>query len=128
MWEKGKATGERMSSPVAFSQAEVTYTKGDSTIEGKIVDSGFNQFLIAPISLFMVAGYEKETSDGYEKSTKIGERPGWEKWDSNDKDGELNAFVAKRFIVSYEGRNIPDMKVLYDLAGRSDLAKLAALK
>src|SRR4051812_21580231 len=32
-WEKGKPTGERMTMPVNYSEAKITYTKGDSEIE-----------------------------------------------------------------------------------------------
>jgi hypothetical protein len=127
-WQREKPTGERMTSPFPYSQAEVRYTKGESSIRGKIVDSGFNQLLIAPFAMFLAAGYEKETSSGYEKSTKVGEHPGWEKWNGDGKDGEINAVIGKRFIVTYEGNNIDDTKVLYELASKSDLAKLAAMK
>ena len=127
-WEKGKPIGERMSSPFAFSQAEVTYTKGESTINLKMTDSGFNQLLLTPYAMFLQAGYEKETSDGYEKSTQVNGQPGWEKWNSEGKDGELNALVGKRFLVEIEGNQIDDTKVLHDVAGRIDMARLAALK
>jgi hypothetical protein len=127
-WEKEKPTGEKMTSPFPYSQAEVRYSKGESSIHGKVVDSGFNQLLIAPFQMFLAAGYEKETSSGYEKSTKVGEFPGWEKWNSDGKDGELNAVVGKRFVVTFEGNNINDTKVLYELASKADLAKLAAMK
>jgi hypothetical protein len=127
-WEKGKPTGERMSSPFKYSQAEVEYSKGDSRVALKMVDSGFNQLLLTPYAMFLATGYEKESSDGYEKSTKVNGEPGWEKWDSSGKSGELNALVGKRFLVMLEGRQIDDTKALYDLAGKIDLAKLAALK
>lgn len=127
-WQKGKPTGERMSSPFPFSQAEVTYTKGDSRVELKMVDSGFNQLLLTPYAMFLQAGYEKETADGYEKSTPVNGQPGWEKWNSENKDGELNAVVGKRFLVSLEGNQIDDTKVLHEIAGKIDMGKLAALK
>ncbi len=127
-WQKGKPTGEKMSSPFSYSQAEVEYTKGDSRIKLKMMDSGFNQMLLTPYAMFLSAGYEKETSDGYEKSTKVNGQPGWEKWDSSGKDGELNALAGKRFLVQIEGQHIDDTKVLHDLAGRIDMAKVAALK
>jgi hypothetical protein len=41
-WEMAKPTGERMSSPFAYSQAEVSYSKGDGRIHVKIVDSAYN--------------------------------------------------------------------------------------
>jgi hypothetical protein len=127
-WEKAKPTGERMTAPFKFSQAEVRYKKDDSRIELKIVDSGYNQLLFTPFMMFMQSGYEKETSSGYEKSTTVAGQPGWEKWNTEGKDGEVNAFVAKRFILTVEGRNVDDIKVLHDIAGKIDLGKLAALK
>lgn len=127
-WQKGKPTGEKMSSPFKYSQAEVEYTKGDARVTLKMVDSGFNQLLLTPYAMFLTAGYEKETADGYEKSTKVNGEPGWEKWDSSGKDGELNALVGKRFLVQIEGRRIDDTKPLHDFAGRIDMGKLAALK
>ena len=127
-WQKAKPTGEKMSSPFSYSQAEVKYTKGESQIDVKMIDSGFNQLLLTPYAMFLTAGYEKETADGYEKSTKVNGQPGWEKWDGSSKDGELNALVGKRFLVQIEGRRIDDTKVLHDLAGKIDMAKLSALK
>ena len=127
-WEKAKPTGERMTAPFSFSQAEVRYQKGDSRVEIKIVDSGFNQLLFTPFAMFMQAGYEKETSSGYEKSTTVGGQPGMEKWNTEGKDGEVMAFVGKRYILTVEGRNVDDIKVLHDIVGKIDLPKLAAMK
>jgi len=127
-WEKGKPTGEKMSAPVNFSRAEVNYTKGDGHIKVEISDSAFNQMLIVPYSMFLTSGYEKETSDGYEKSTKVGDYPGWEKWNTESKNGELNAIVEKRFIVQVEGDGLDDVKTLHTAMASVDLKKLAGLK
>lgn len=127
-WERAKPTGERMSAPVNFSEAKVRFSKGESSLELQITDSGFNQILIAPFAMFLSAGYEKETESGYEKSVKVGEFPGWEKWDTERKDGELNAVVNKRFLVQIEGRNIEDARVMHDLLAATNLKKLAELK
>src|SRR5207248_1388696 len=98
-WQKAKPTGEHMTSPVSFSTAEVHYTKGDASVTVKMMDSGFNQLLLMPYTMFLTAGYEKETSDGYEKSTKVNGQPGWEKWNGSSKNGELNALVGNRFLL-----------------------------
>ena len=116
-----------MTAPVAFSQTETRYKNGDQTIEVKIVDSAFNQMLITPWAMFLAAGYEKETDDGYEKSTNINGNPGFEKWNDQRKDGELNIVVAKRFLVSVEGDRVTDMKQLQEFASKIDFAKLGAL-
>lgn len=126
-WTMGKPKGERMTAPVAFSQSEARYTNGDQSIEVKIVDSAFNQILVAPWAMFLTAGYEKETDDGYEKSTTIAGNPGFEKWNENRKDGELNIVVAKRFLVSVDGDGLTDVKQLHEFASKIDFAKLGTL-
>jgi hypothetical protein len=127
-WEKGKPTGEKTTVPVSYSQAKVVYRKGESRIDVTLVDSGFNQLLLLPYTWITNSGYEKETERGYEKAVKIAGHPGLEKWDSEGKDGEVNAFVHKRFILQIEGRHIDDTKVLHQFAEAADLTKLATLK
>jgi hypothetical protein len=94
----------------------------------KMVDSGLNQLLLAPYTMFLTAGYEKETANGFEKSTKVNGQPGWEKWNSASRQGELNALVNKRFVVSIEGRRIDANDVLQGFADKIDMGKLAALR
>jgi hypothetical protein len=127
-WEREKPTGERMTSPVSFADASVRMMKGDATVTVKITDSGFNQLLVAPFAMFLAGNYEKETSSGYEKSVKIGDAPGLEKWDSGTKSGDLTVIVNKRFIVEIDGSTIDDPKVLHSMLDGVDLKKLAALK
>lgn len=127
-WERAEPTGERMTTPVSFSQTEVDYTKGDSRVQLKIVDSAFSQMLIAPWSMYMATGYEKQSSSGTERSVNVGGHPGFERWNKRNKDGELNLVVNKRFLVSIEGNNIEDTKVLEEFATKIDAAKLASLK
>jgi hypothetical protein len=127
-WERETPRGERMTSPIPFSQGEARYTKGDSTVEIKVVDSGFATMLIAPWSMMLASGYSRESSEGYEKAVTVLGHPGFEKWDSQDKDGELNLLVNKRFLVTLEGDDLADTKVLHEMAGRLDLGKLAAVK
>ena len=125
-WERGAPTGERMSMPVPFSQAEADYAMGDASVSVKIVDSAFSQMLIAPWAMFLTAGYEKHTGDGYEKSVNVGGNPGFERWHAGDKDGELNVVLGKRYLVTVEGRGIESTKVLHDFASQIDASKLPA--
>ena len=127
-WTRGKPTGEQMTSPVAYSQSEIRYTKGDRRIELTIIDSGFHQLLLAPYTVFLTAGYERQTENGYEKSTKVGSEPGWEKWNAAANTGEVNAVVARRFLVQAEGHKVEDIKVLHDVLGKIDFVRLGKLK
>ena len=126
-WQRGEPTGERMTSPVPFSQAEADYTMGDANISVKVVDSAFSQMLIAPWAMFLTAGYERESSDGFERSINVGGNPGFERYNKNNKEGELNIVVAKRFLVTIEGDNINDTKVLHDFASKIDAEKLESV-
>lgn len=127
-WEMGEPRTERMTSPLAYSQVETEYKKGEAEIEVKVVDTGFAQMLIAPWTMFMASGFSRETSDGYEKSTTVAGNPGFEKWDKDSKHGELNVFVGKRFLVTIEGRDLADTKALHEIASHMDFGKIAGMK
>jgi len=127
-WEQQKPTGERMTSPFPTANAKATYTKGDSRIEVEVVDSAFSQLLLAPIAMFLQSGYSTESTSGYEKSVPVNGQPGWEKWNSDSKSGEVNALVGKRFLVSVEGDQLEDPKILQEVAGKIDFNRLSSLK
>ena len=127
-WEMDKPRGERMTAPVPFSQSETRYTKGDARVQVKVMDSGFASMLIAPWSMMLATGFSRETSEGYEKATTVNGQPGFEKWDSESKDGELNILVDKRFLVSIEGDGLEGTSVLHEFAGKMDFGKFASLK
>ena len=127
-WTMDAPEAERMTSPIAYSQVETTFKQGNAEVEMRVVDTGYAQMLVAPWSMFLTSGYSRENSDGYEKSVSVGGNPGFEKWDSSSKRGELNIFAGKRFMVSIEGRDLADTKVLHEFASKVDFAKIAGLK
>lgn len=127
-WEQQKPQGERMTSPFPTANAKATYIRSDASVDIEVVDSAFNQMLLAPMSMFLNAGYSKESTTGYEKSTAVNGQPGWERWDSELQAGELHALVAKRFVVSIEGDGIENVQILKDIASKMDFNRLASLK
>jgi hypothetical protein len=78
--------------------------------------------------MMLATGYSKESSDGYEKAVTVGGNPGFEKWQKDSKTGELNVLVGKRFLVTIEGHDLADTKVLNEFASKMDMGKLAGLK
>jgi hypothetical protein len=127
-WEMDEPEGQRMTMPVPFSQIEADYRNGDKQIDVTIVDTGFAKLLIAPWSMMLAAGYSNETSSGYEKATTVAGNPAVEKWNSRDKDGELNILVGNRFMVTLDGRELSDVKELHTFASAMNLGAIAALK
>ncbi len=127
-WTRSKPEGKQISMGVSMSRAEAEYTKGDSSISLEIVDSSFNQIMLAPMSMMLMSTYSERTSTGYKKAAPIGGSPGYESWDSEPKEGEVTVVVGNRFIVTAKGRNVDNIDVVRSLVQAIDLAKLAALK
>ena len=84
--------------------------------------------MLTPFRMMVAAGYGRESSDGYEKSTTFGGYPAVEKWEAERKNGEFTIVVGDRFVVKLEGHDVADIKTLRDFAGKVDLGKVAALK
>jgi hypothetical protein len=126
-WEREKPEGESMTAPVKFSKASTAYTKDDARIQLEITDTAMAKMMTLPYQMFLLSGYNKESSSGYEKSVKVGGNPGWEKWDSESKRAELGMLVGQRFLVAIDGSNT-DVQTVKDLAAKIDLGKLAGLK
>ncbi len=127
-WQMGKPRGERTSMPMNFAQSEATYKNGEQSIKVSIIDTAAALMLLAPYRMMAAVGYNRETSDGYEKATTFGGHPAVEKWDPERNRGEFGIIVNDRFVVNLEGRNVSNIKVLHDFAGNFDLGKVAAMK
>ena len=126
-WEREEPQVESMTAPFKFSQAETAYTKDEARIELKVVDTAMAQMMTLPYQMFLATGYNKQTSNGYEKATKVAGQPGWEKWDSEARRAEVGLIVNQRFLVTVEGNNT-DTKTVHDLLAKIDMGKLAGLK
>lgn len=127
-WEMDKPQGEKMTSPMPFSKIETDYRNGDQRIDVAITDTALSAMFLMPLRMAVAAGFNRETSDGYEKATTISGHPAVEKWDSGSKRGELNILVGDRFVVEIVGHDVPGIKTVHDFAGKVDLGKIAAMK
>ncbi len=111
-WNKGSLSGQQMSSPVAYAEAEITYTNDEAHVEVSIVDSAFHGLLLTPVSMLVKTGFEHEDEFGYQRSVDIGGTPGWETWDSRDRTAELTGLLNGRFLLTLEGRMLKTPDVL----------------
>ena len=67
------------------------------------------------------------TTEGYTKTVKIEDMPGFETFENEGKHGTLWLMVAKRYILQIETQN-QESKDLQDWLKRIDLKKLATVK
>jgi hypothetical protein len=124
-----EATGQKTGAMgVNISTAEGKYANADGseTVEIAIVDAGGTGALMGLAAWSMVE-MDKETTDGYEKTTKFGDHKAYEKYDNSGKDGEIAVLVNSRFVVTAKGRGVAMDKLKATLED-IDLNKLADMK
>jgi len=127
-WTRSEPETHQLTMPFAMSNAEATYTKGDARINVTMTDSAFNQLALAPLMMITAAGYSEKTSHGYKKASVVNGNPGYEEWNSTDKDGNIGVIVGKRFLIEAKGSGLDSIDTLKDFVGKIDLGKLAGLK
>lgn len=127
-WTKSDSKGSQASAPFKYSEAQARYTKGDSSIRLEIKDIALAQAMLAPLSIWMAAGYNERSSDGYKKSVTVSGHPGYEEWNKGSKHGKLTVVVANRFIIEADGDEVDNTDPARKLIESIDIGKLAALK
>jgi hypothetical protein len=92
-----------------YSQAEVSFRAADGkrTAEIGIFDYAHIPFLYVPFNMFLTMDVARESTEGYERSTKIEGYPGFEQW-SRDGKSEALALVGERFIVKAETQGMDE--------------------
>ncbi len=124
-----EATGEKNGAMgMTVSQASGKYANGDNseTLDISIVDAGGTGAIMG-LAAWTMIDVDKETADGYERTTKIGDYKAFEEYTNSSKSGKLSVVVGQRFVVSLEGRGL-DMDKLQSVLKQIDLDKLAGMK
>ena len=129
--KRTNAKGERTNAMgVNISQSEGNYKTedGEQNIKITIIDFGSMKGLTG-MALFAwtMADIDKESDDGYEKTTEFKGYKAFEKYNTTNKSGELEVLVGERFMVKGEGRGV-DMDAIHDALGEVDLDTLEGMK
>jgi hypothetical protein len=128
--KRGEESGERNAvAGISVSQAQARYSDGGkSRLRVKITDAGsMSGFAGMAAAAWTMVDIDKETPNGYEKTSTVGGRRMHEQWDNRDKRGEVAMIVGGRFIVEMRGNGI-EMKDLKQAINAIDIKKLEALK
>jgi hypothetical protein len=90
-----------------YSQAEVDFRSedGERSVEVGIFDYAHIPFLYVPFNMFLNMKVASESTEGYERSTKIRGYPAFEKWNRSG-TSEAVALVGDRFIVKADTRGL----------------------
>jgi len=123
------ATGGKTSAfGITVSQAEANYENGDQCLSVKIVDMASMKKMVMMAQFgWMMTDFDRETDSGYEKTMTFKGNKGFEKYDTESKEGEIQLFVGERFVVEVNGADM-DMADMKKALDRLDLEKLQSLK
>lgn len=125
--DRSEHTGERSGvKGLQVSVAEAKYEDDDRYLEVAIVDGG--SFPLAKLANagWAMAEVDKETKNGYERTTKIDGHKAFEKYDSKWEEGELVILYQDRFIITLKGKGIAEDD-LRDALNRLELDELEDL-
>jgi hypothetical protein len=130
--KRTKANGEKAGmAGFMIAQAEGRYEgagDGAGRLRVKLLDIGSSAGPLAMVAMgWSLAEIDRESDEGYEKTTKIDGRKGWEKYNNGSKSGEVKVLVGTRFLVELDGDNLP-MADIKSALGKIDLGKLEGLK
>lgn len=123
-WTRTNVKGEQVSMGVATSRAEARYHKDGSEVELEIVDTAFSQLLLAPISMFLVSGYDERSDEGFKRALKVAGQPAFEEWNQRSARGEVTAVVAGRFILHARGHDVKSIDPVRAMIEAVDLKLL----
>jgi len=80
----------------------------NQNVSVNIYDYAYISNLYLPYQMMFKMKFERESSEGYEKSTELNGMPTFEKWNEENKDNEVTVLVGKRFIVHVETDEMPE--------------------
>lgn len=123
---EGKPDGSTMTmGTYKISQAERGYSSGEKELRISITDGAYAQMAYAGIKMAM--NFEIDTSEEYVKKITIKGASGIERYEYEDKEGQIMLLVADRFVVQLDEENIADTSELKKIAEMLDLEGLAKL-
>ena len=91
-----------------YSSAEANYRSEDGTKSAKValVDYAHIPMFYAPFQMMMNMKMSTESTEGYERNTKVGGFPAHEKWRKDGEENEVAILVADRFFVTTTTRGL----------------------
>ncbi|MFH0878071.1 MAG: transposase [Lentisphaerota bacterium] len=127
---KRKSAGGEKSTTMGMTMAyaEASYEGGGAGANIKISDmGGMGSFMMMAQASWAASEIDRESDEGYEKTTTYSGFKALEKYDSGQKSGEVQILVGKRFMVEINSQDV-DMENVKKSAEALDLKKLETIK
>lgn len=129
--KRTNAEGEK-SGAIGFtiSKAEADYNNEDysQSVDIEITDlSGATGVAGMAAWGWAMVDIDKETENGYEKTTMYKGHKAFKKYNNQDQYGSIEVLVSSRFMLTVNGNNVP-MSVIESAADQIDISKLESMK
>ncbi len=124
MEDSGGETAGAMGFKVSTAEAE--YRDGEEEMEISIADVGGAPMALMGMAAWASLEYEKDTDEGYERTTMIDGHKAFEKYYDSEKEGEIGVIIENRFVVSVKGYNVK-MSDIKSALSKIDLDRLKKL-
>lgn len=86
----------------SLANAEFRSENDNQSARVNIYDYAYITNLYLPYQMLFKMKYNRESSEGYEKSTELNGMPTFERWNEEGRDNEVTVLVGKRFIVNVQ--------------------------
>mgnify|MGYP003590747976 CR=1 FL=1 len=129
-FERVEAGSEKQSAfGISTVMAKAVYESGTKVIDLEITDMGGMGGLGAMAMMGMANNeVDKETRNGFERTSTLQGFKALETWDKVSKEGEIQVFVGSRFSVKLNGTELGSFDELAAAAKALDLKALSELK
>jgi hypothetical protein len=109
------------------STAEGEYKSNGSSVQLKIIDMGGMSSAVSMMAAWSLVDVDKENDNGYEKTGTYNGNKSFEKYNNQNKDGEISVLVANRFMLTANGSNV-EMSVIKKALDAVNMQKLKSIK
>jgi len=109
-----------------ISNVKAIYQEDNSELEVKIIDVAGVGKLITQSAAWTKLDIDKESKDGYERTTTIDGYKAYEKYDGRRQKGQIAMLVDDRFVIDIRGKNVTEQQ-LKDAMEDINLRKLKKL-
>lgn len=96
---------------MSISMAEAAYEEGDKRMSISIMDTGGLGAVMARMAAWSTLEMDKESEEGYERTTLIDGKKAYEKYNRISKEGQIAVISADRFMVTIDGTNISEVEL-----------------
>ncbi|GJM35558.1 MAG: hypothetical protein DHS20C18_45590 [Saprospiraceae bacterium] len=91
-----------------ISTAQATYEEGNKEIEITILDTGGFSGALMGMAAWSQLEMDKESKDGYERTTTIDGYKAFEKYSHKNEKGQIAILIGDRYILTIEGKKITE--------------------